>query len=391
MLRLINGDEDSVKMSRFRNVLGNVSFNKWKPKLSIVPVNDDERISGEDDSSVVSRFRVDTGESDGKHGAECSDHIQSSPISSFLCIEIEDNGIGLSEEAMGNLFNPFKQAQRLAGGTGLGLYSLARRLEALNGQYGVSNRRDGEQGCMFWFSIPYRPDSVSAESTHKSIFPRRQGTMSRITGSTDITPAVSPSRSSMDGRFPRNNKTRKVDPESEVLDEVVLFTELSKPNSATVSVCKLHDVEDDVSMDILLVDDSPAIVKMTSMMLKRLGHRITCAENGDVALKKIWEKLESSKRPFDVVLMDLQMPVMDGLEATRRLRSGEASKRILSNSNIEGINSVHQLVIGVSANSDYETMQDALDAGADAFMSKPFSIETFYDTYEKLKDSLLRT
>eukprot|EP01039_Chlorochromonas_danica_P004088 gene4088-4471_t len=41
-------------MSRFRNVLGNVSFNKWKPKLSIVPVNDDERISGEDDSSVVS-------------------------------------------------------------------------------------------------------------------------------------------------------------------------------------------------------------------------------------------------------------------------------------------------------------------------------------------------
>jgi signal transduction histidine kinase len=46
-----------------------------------------------------------------------------------LVFEVEDTGIGVSEEAMKNLFNPFKQAQRLAGGTGLGLYSLAKRMD----------------------------------------------------------------------------------------------------------------------------------------------------------------------------------------------------------------------------------------------------------------------
>lgn len=62
------------------------------------------------------------------------------------------------------LFSPFKQTQRLAGGTGLGLYSLAKRLEALNGRYGVAKRRDGRQGSLFWFSIPYRPDNSPAMS-----------------------------------------------------------------------------------------------------------------------------------------------------------------------------------------------------------------------------------
>eukprot|EP01031_Cornospumella_fuschlensis_P025063 gene25063-30272_t len=91
----------------------------------------------------------------------------------LLRFEVSDHGIGLSDEAMLTLFNPFKQAQRLAGGTGLGLYSLARRIEALRGDYGVYGRPDEQQGSVFWFAIPYRPDRVSAGSIRRSIFPRR--------------------------------------------------------------------------------------------------------------------------------------------------------------------------------------------------------------------------
>ena len=80
-----------------------------------------------------------------------------------LKFEVQDTGIGLSEEAMKNLFNPFKQAQRLAGGTGLGLYSLAKRMDALGGYYGVKNRPDGKQGSVFWFAVPYKPDTATAE------------------------------------------------------------------------------------------------------------------------------------------------------------------------------------------------------------------------------------
>ena len=45
-------------------------------------------------------------------------------------------------------------------GTGLGLFSLAKRVEALGGHYGVRNRPDGVQGSIFWFAIPYKPDEV---------------------------------------------------------------------------------------------------------------------------------------------------------------------------------------------------------------------------------------
>jgi signal transduction histidine kinase len=76
----------------------------------------------------------------------------------YLYIEIEDTGIGLNEIDRNNLFQPFKQAQRLAGGTGLGLFSLAKRLDALKGFYGVEKRRDGLDGSLFWFAIPYKPD-----------------------------------------------------------------------------------------------------------------------------------------------------------------------------------------------------------------------------------------
>ena len=73
-----------------------------------------------------------------------------------LLVTVEDNGIGISDEARQTLFQPFKQAQRMAGGTGLGLFSLLKRVEALGGNCGVGSRTDGKEGCIFWFTFPYR-------------------------------------------------------------------------------------------------------------------------------------------------------------------------------------------------------------------------------------------
>jgi signal transduction histidine kinase len=81
----------------------------------------------------------------------------------LLQFEVQDTGIGLSEEAIQMLFNPFKQAQRMAGGTGLGLFSLAKRVEALHGQYGVCSRPDGQQGSLFCSPYPTDP-TTSAQS-----------------------------------------------------------------------------------------------------------------------------------------------------------------------------------------------------------------------------------
>ena len=115
------------------------------------------------------------------------------------------------------------------------------------------------------------------------------------------------------------------------------------------------------------------------------GHNVTTAENGAEALQLMTSQIESDdcEHPFDVVLMDLQMPIMDGLEATERLRKLETS---LNNVHVNGPYATlfHQLIIGCSANSDNDTMKAAFVAGIDDFIPKPFKIQSFHEMYNKL-------
>ena len=222
------------------------------------------------------------------------------------------------------------------------MYSLAKRIEAAHGRYGVQQHDDGKIGSVFWFEIPYRPDATTAAAVENV---KLHSTTMRAVSS-NISPNV-------------------------------------------VDSFGCAEKRPAVSWDILIVDDSLPIVKMITLMLKQQGHRVTSVENGALGLTKITQQWQSHGKGYDVVLMDLQMPVMDGLEATRRWRSLEklnlqstqgieeiqldaCSKTIDKDARLE-----HQVIIAMSANSDHETMEDAFRVGVDEFIKKPFTLEVF--------------
>ena len=241
--------------------------------------------------------------------------IQSRPLPSsntntnnmMLLVEVQDTGIGISQEVMDELFSPFKQAQRLAGGTGLGLYSLAQRVEALNGSYGVKARSDGKRGSKFWFTIPYRADKIASKQyTSKIENVAKQNDLSFDSAQLNSDLASQLSNYKVDdsfsmelitsGKFLENGSSSK---------SFMSYISGSTENRYFVATMK--------QLNILLVDDSYAILRLVGKMLRKCGHQVTEVLNGAEALT-ILENVRDNKEKisFDVVIVDLQMPVMDG-------------------------------------------------------------------------------
>ena len=108
---------------------------------------------------------------------------------------------------------------------------------------------------------------------------------------------------------------------------------------------------------VLLVEDNPVNQKVAIRMLQKLGCVVELAENGQQAL----EKLERAS--YDIVLMDMQMPVMDGLTATRLLRQREQQT------------GHHQVVIALTANAMQTDRELCLEAGMDDYLSKPLTLD----------------
>jgi CheY-like chemotaxis protein len=173
------------------------------------------------------------------------------------------------------------------------------------------------------------------------------------------------------------------------------------------------------SMTILTVDDAVSTQKIVGKSLRLRGHSVVRAENGAKALAIIGEQLDREAEegedvgegvlgsPFDVVLMDLQMPVMDGIEAIKQLRHVESAALAMAQAHIQaqaegdgvgagtGVTATdgvgtggavrravvrqRQIVVAMSTNLGDETREEALAAGADYFITKPFTVETFED------------
>ncbi|MCX7425225.1 MAG: PAS domain S-box protein [Planctomycetia bacterium] len=215
-----------------------------------------------------------------------------------LCFDVTDTGIGMNEEQIGRLFQPFSQVDnsstRKFGGTGLGLCISKHLAEALGGNIEVRS----EPGKGSTFSVTIDPGPLDAMHMMRN-------------------------------------------PQEALLD---------RPPSAIAATP--HKIV--LCGRILLAEDGLDNQRLISLLLRKAGADVSLVENGQLAVEAALAAREAGE-PFDVILMDMQMPVLDGYEATRQLRALGYTGRI----------------VALTAHVMAEDCQRCLDAGCNDYLSKP--------------------
>ncbi|KPA13099.1 PAS/PAC sensor hybrid histidine kinase [Candidatus Magnetomorum sp. HK-1] len=124
----------------------------------------------------------------------------------------------------------------------------------------------------------------------------------------------------------------------------------------------------DKPLNILLAEDIPVNVKVATRLLNQIGHKVTSAENGIEVIEAL------KKETYDVILMDLEMPEMDGFEATRRIRNGEAG------------NSVKDIpIIAMTAHALAKIKEKCWAEGMNDYMTKPIRIKKLSNMLNNIK------
>jgi CheY-like chemotaxis protein len=127
-------------------------------------------------------------------------------------------------------------------------------------------------------------------------------------------------------------------------------------------------------LSILVAEDNEINALLTRALLTRLGHVPVMAESGSMALER-WHDAREKGAPYDLVLMDMHMPGVDGLEAARRIRAAEAER-----------NDRPTPIIALTANAFAEDREACLAAGMDGFLVKPLERDRLAAALDALPD-----
>jgi signal transduction histidine kinase/CheY-like chemotaxis protein/HPt (histidine-containing phosphotransfer) domain-containing protein len=230
-----------------------------------------------------------------------------------IAFDVKDTGIGMTPEQIGRLFQPFAQADasttRQYGGTGLGLAISKRLAETMGGDIRVTSR-PGE-GSTFTFTM----------------------------------------------------ETELALPAHMLNDISEVAKQAHQPQSTSTAAVRLRG-------RVLLAEDGLDNQKLISMILGKAGAKVDLAPNGRVAVEKALAAL-SAQTPYDAILMDMQMPEMDGYEATDQLRQAGYDKPI----------------IALTAHAMMGDRQKCLAAGCDDYATKPVDRGTLLTTLARLMGS----
>nr|POE72269.1 hybrid signal transduction histidine kinase k [Quercus suber] len=271
----------------------------------------------------------------------------------YLQVAVKDSGQGLTDEEMKVLFQRFSQGSaktyKAYGGSGLGLFISRELCELQGGQIGVSS---GAGQTSFTFYVKAKRctsdddtmSNTSAAFTAGSVYSisSRRGSLIPVEERRTLSISAMPSASN--------------GPENEESEIIPLAVPLQAP------------IETVVAMHVLIVEDN-------ILLRNALVKQCYLAENGLEAISFLETSVFcAAEQPLSVILLDLEMPTMDGLTCIRHIRAMQADGRI----------SGHVPVIAVTANARPEQISIALEAGMDQVITKPFRIPDLIPQMEAL-------
>ena len=324
-----------------------------------------------------------------------------------LRIEVRDTGVGVAPSKRQAIFDEFVQADsshaRKFGGTGLGLAISKRLVDSMGGAIGVDPRPGG--GSCFWFTLPLLVAAPSKNSaplqdmriavtSHNPLL--REGLHLQIAASGGTVVETQEEADAILIDAGTGNRPELAMPAQDIPCLVLLAPNaraalpqirakgfagyLVKPVRQSSLVTQLLHCHDGIAMpetestspagdagsqrlqthetreglDILLAEDNAINMLLIRELLRRRGHRITEVTTGTDAVRA------ASEAEFDLLLTDIHMPGMDGIEAARAIRAGEAHT---GNRRLP--------IVALTADALEEGKQACLEAGMDGFLTKP--------------------
>lgn len=249
-----------------------------------------------------------------------------------LIFAVKDTGIGMSASEVDRIFDPFIQAdnsiQREYGGTGLGMSITKNLCELMGGQIRVKTERGS--GATFALVLPVVED--------KSELP------------------VPPKEKALDPQIPKMRQL-PVDTPAKVAAPTMPAT--IEQLSQNPEAAKPFE-----GLNVLCVEDNPINQKVVKRLIGKRVNQLYFADNGREALNVL------NTVPVDVVLMDIHMPIMDGIEATLEIRK---SKEAYAN----------VIIIALTADPDYQQRRICRNIGMDDTIAKPVKREDILDAFDR--------
>ncbi len=278
--------------------------------------------------NLVSNAIKFTAEGEVRIRIDLADVQPPAPVAIALHFSVQDTGIGIIDADRQSIFDSFAQADasttRIYGGTGLGL-SIARHLIRLMGGE-IELESEVGKGSTFHFDAVFERPGADVEVVELDA------------------PVIA-------GAPPERGEAH-TEPVAAATGNFETTVETAVPAPGTQRV--------------LVADDNLINQRMTRLLLESRGHDVTVVGDG----QEVLETLGNSD--FDLILMDVQMPNLDGVEATKSIRSGEQWT------------GGHIPIVAVTAHAMIGDRERFLEVGVDEYLAKPLDAETLFETMERL-------